>query len=116
MDDAGFCFDHTFLGLPNALYSHVTPRTVAAPELLYFNDALSASLGIGERLSDDEKAVIFSGCQMVEGGGYFSQAYAGHQFGHFTGLGDGRAVIVGEHVTHDGRRFDIQLKGSGVTP
>lgn len=116
MDDAGFCFDHTFLGLPNALYSHVTPRTVAAPELLYFNDSLSASLGIGERLSDDEKAVIFSGRQMVEGGGYFSQAYAGHQFGHFTGLGDGRAVIVGEHVTHDGRRFDIQLKGSGVTP
>lgn len=45
-----------------------------------------------------------------------SQAYAGHQFGHFTMLGDGRAILLGEHITPQGERFDIQLKGSGKTP
>ncbi|KQB76699.1 hypothetical protein AK964_22055, partial [Clostridium butyricum] len=45
-----------------------------------------------------------------------AQAYAGHQFGHFTMLGDGRALLIGEHITPLGERFDIQLKGSGKTP
>ncbi|MFQ9288227.1 MAG: protein adenylyltransferase SelO, partial [Intestinibacter bartlettii] len=47
---------------------------------------------------------------------YISQAYAGHQFGHFTMLGDGRALLIGEQITPSNQRFDIQLKGSGRTP
>ena len=43
------------------------------------------------------------------------RAYAGHQFGHFTMLGDGRAVLIGEHVTNQKKRYDIQFKGSGRT-
>ena len=46
----------------------------------------------------------------------FAQAYAGHQFGHFTNLGDGRAIMLGEHLDKGGKRFDVQLKGSGITP
>jgi len=43
-------------------------------------------------------------------------AYAGHQFGHFNPqLGDGRAILLGEVISPDGARFDLQLKGSGVT-
>jgi uncharacterized protein YdiU (UPF0061 family) len=44
-----------------------------------------------------------------------AQAYAGHQFGHFTMLGDGRAVLLGEHLVNKNSRFDIQFKGSGRT-
>ena len=43
------------------------------------------------------------------------RAYAGHQFGHFTMLGDGRAVLIGEHLTKNNERYDIQFKGSGKT-
>jgi hypothetical protein len=44
-----------------------------------------------------------------------AQAYAGHQFGHFTALGDGRAILIGEQITPFGDRLDIQLKGAGQT-
>ena len=47
---------------------------------------------------------------------FYSQAYAGHQFGHFTILGDSRATLLGEHINRENKRFDIQLKGSGKTP
>ena len=53
---------------------------------------------------------------MPEGSNAISQAYAGHQFGHFTMLGDGRAVLMGEHISKNNERFDIQFKGSGKTP
>ncbi|MCC5814836.1 MAG: YdiU family protein, partial [Leptospira sp.] len=43
-------------------------------------------------------------------------AYAGHQFGHFTMLGDGRAILLGEYSKLDGTTVDVQLKGSGRTP
>src|SRR5699024_4440471 len=58
----------------------------------------------------------FAGNELPEGAESLAQAYAGHQFGHFTMLGDGRAVLLGEHITPSGERFDIQLKGSGRTP
>ena len=60
--------------------------------------------------------MIFSGNKIPHGTETISQAYAGHQFGHFTVLGDGRAHLLGEHVTQNKRRFDIQFKGSGPTP
>ena len=47
-----------------------------------------------------------------EGAHPLAQAYAGHQFGHFNMLGDGRALLIGEQITPSGERFDIQLKGS----
>ena len=52
---------------------------------------------------------------MPDGGRPIAQAYAGHQFGHFTALGDGRAILLGEQITPSGERVDIQLKGAGQT-
>ncbi|MFQ3596555.1 MAG: protein adenylyltransferase SelO, partial [Sphingomonadaceae bacterium] len=110
---APFRFDTHYARLPESLFARVPPEPVRAPELLVFNDALAADLGLGEA---EDWAAILSGNQLPEGATPIAQAYAGHQFGHFTMLGDGRAVLLGEHVTADGRRFDIQLKGSGRTP
>ncbi len=59
---------------------------------------------------------MLAGNQIPEGASPLAQAYAGHQFGHFTMLGDGRAVLLGEQITPLGERVDIQLKGSGRTP
>lgn len=43
--------------------------------------------------------------------------YGGHQFGYWAGqLGDGRAVMLGEYVNRKGERWELQLKGSGLTP
>ena len=54
--------------------------------------------------------------KFLDGTAPIAQAYAGHQFGYFTILGDGRAVLLGEYITKDEERVDIQLKGSGRTP
>ena len=62
-----------------------------------------------------ELSLIFSGNTLPEGSNSIAQAYAGHQFGHFTMLGDGRATLIGEHITKNNKRFDIQFKGSGKT-
>jgi len=53
---------------------------------------------------------------LPEGSESIAQAYAGHQFGYFTMLGDGRAIVIGEHLSKNNKRFDIQFKGSGKTP
>ena len=60
-------------------------------------------------------AKLFSGNNLPENTKTIAQAYAGHQFGHFTMLGDGRAVLLGEHLVNKNERFDIQFKGSGRT-
>ena len=59
--------------------------------------------------------IILSGNNLPKGSNSIAQAYAGHQFGHFTMLGDGRAVLIGEHISKSNERFDIQFKGSGKT-
>ena len=59
---------------------------------------------------------MLSGNELPKGAKSIAQAYAGHQFGYFTMLGDGRAILIGEHITSNNKRFDIQLKGSGRTP
>ena len=105
-----FSFDTTYENLDEKLYSRVTPKSIADPEILVLNDELCADLGLDTaKLS----AKLLAGQDLLEEP--FAQAYAGHQYGRFTVLGDGRAMILGEHV-HDGNRYDIQLKGSGRTP
>ncbi len=109
-------FDNRYLALPQAFYTLINPVPVRQPKLLAFNAALADGLGLGF-LRDDEAAVdYFAGNQVPPGTTPFAQAYAGHQFGGFSMLGDGRAVVLGEHVTPDGARVDLQLKGSGPTP
>ena len=114
---AGWRFDHSYTRLPEVFYSKANPVAVREPGLAIFNHALARSLGLdADRLDSSEGAAIFAGNRIPDGACPIAQAYAGHQFGHFTMLGDGRAILLGEHLAPDGRRFDIQLKGSGRTP
>jgi uncharacterized protein YdiU (UPF0061 family) len=110
-------FDTTYLTLPEHFYSKQSADPVSAPELIVFNNALAAELGLDTSgMSNEEAAQIFSGNVIPDGATPFAQVYAGHQFGGFSAqLGDGRALHLGEIDSPLGR-IDIQLKGSGPTP
>lgn len=108
--------ENTYLSLPEKMYSPAMPVPVSSPVLLCFNSRLAADLGLDiAGRTEQELADLFSGRIIPEGAQPIAQAYAGHQFGNFTMLGDGRAILLGELVGEDGMRFDIQLKGSGQT-
>ena len=110
-------FDTRYTDLPDAFFVRLAPTPVKAPHLILFNHALAADLGLKtEGLSEEALAALFAGNAAHEGAEPFAQAYAGHQFGGFTMLGDGRAHVLGEHLTPDEKRFDVQFKGSGPTP
>ena len=113
----GWRFDNTYSKLPNTMLSKLAPIPVKAPEIIIINHSLSKQLGLDfSNKSNENLALIFSGNLLPEGSESIAQAYAGHQFGHFTMLGDGRAIVIGEHLTKNNQRFDIQFKGSGKTP
>ncbi len=113
----GWRFDNTYSKLPDPFISNTSPIPVKSPELIILNDNLAKQLGLNFSLiSKKELSNLFSGNSLPEGSKSIAQAYAGHQFGHFTMLGDGRAVLMGEHVSKNNERFDIQFKGSGQTP
>tara|TARA_Y100000588_G_scaffold357954_1_gene415658 strand:+ start:129 stop:1583 length:1455 start_codon:yes stop_codon:yes gene_type:complete len=117
MTDIGFHFDNTYHRLPKALYSKLSPLPVPKPEMVILNLPLATDMGLDfSEVSPDEQAALFAGNVLPDGAEPLAQAYAGHQFGHFTILGDGRAIVLGEHVTPSGERFDLQFKGSGRTP
>ncbi len=111
-------FDNSYARLPDGFHSLVEPGVAAAPSMLAWNNDLAVELGL-DSLAEDEAELtqIFSGSSRPAGVQPIALAYAGHQFGHFVSqLGDGRAALLGEVVTNDGKRYDIQLKGSGRTP
>ncbi|MEM6781200.1 MAG: YdiU family protein [Pseudomonadota bacterium] len=117
MKDCGFRFDNSYLSLPDRFYTQLDPLPVTKPEMMILNNDLATSMGLNfSKLNLKDQAALFAGNSLPEGSQPFAQAYAGHQFGHFTILGDGRAHIWGEHMTPDERRLDIQFKGSGRTP
>lgn len=112
-----FSFDNRYARLPERFYARLDPTPVASPSLVVLNDELAESLGLDAgRLRAGEGAEILSGNRVPEGAEPLAQAYAGHQFGHFTVLGDGRALLLGEVRDASGAVRDIQLKGSGPTP
>ena len=107
-------FDNTYARLPARFFARVEPTHVAAPRIVRFNHDLAALLGLDPAALD---ADMLGGNRLPAGAEPIAQAYSGHQFGHFSPiLGDGRAILLGEVVGSDGRRYDIQLKGSGPTP
>ncbi|MGH1465580.1 MAG: protein adenylyltransferase SelO [Cognatishimia sp.] len=109
-------FDNSYARLPAPLFSLQMPTPVAAPSLIAFNADLATQLGITGSDDTDELAQVFGGNETPAGAKPLAQLYAGHQFGQWNPqLGDGRAVLLGE-VNTDNGRFDIQLKGSGPTP
>ncbi|TQE92030.1 protein adenylyltransferase SelO [Ureibacillus terrenus] len=113
----GWNFDNSYAKLPPIFYTKQKPEPVASPKLVMFNESLAEELNLHPGALQSEKgAAIFAGKDVPEGAEPIAQAYAGHQFGHFTMLGDGRAILLGEHVAPGNRRVDIQLKGAGRTP
>ena len=112
---AGWRFEHTYAELPQLFYTAAKPTRVREPRLVTLNRPLATALGLDAEILEREGAEIFAGNVLPEGARPIAQAYAGHQFGHFTALGDGRAILLGEQITPSGERFDIQLKGAGQT-
>ncbi|NFG59397.1 YdiU family protein [Clostridium botulinum] len=109
--------ENTYIKLPKKLFSEQNPSEVKSAKLVAFNESLASDLGLSEEfLQSDDGVAFFAGNKILEGTVPIAQAYAGHQFGHFTMLGDGRAILLGELKSPNGERFDIQLKGSGRTP
>ena len=112
----GMLLKQSYTELPNKFYTKQTAAPFQQPEMFIFNDALAQELGIQKGFKETEHASDFLAGQLPE---YYpqslAQAYAGHQFGHFTMLGDGRAILLGEQTTALGGTVDIQLKGSGRT-
>jgi uncharacterized protein YdiU (UPF0061 family) len=115
-NNIGWQFDNSYVRLPEFFYARTRPVPVRASNVAILNHALAKSLGLDLRtLSEAQAALLFAGNVLPDGAQPIAQAYAGHQFGNFTMLGDGRAILLGEHLTPTGERFDIQLKGSGQT-
>ncbi|WP_127531798.1 protein adenylyltransferase SelO [Paenibacillus kobensis] len=113
----GWRFDNSYARLPETFYARQEPVPADAPQPVIVNEALAESLGLDAKaLKSGEGTAVFAGNRIPEGAAPLAQAYAGHQFGHFNMLGDGRAMLLGEHMTPHGERVDIQLKGSGRTP
>lgn len=114
---AGWNFDNSYSRLPQAFYSIINPTPVRLPKLIVLNEPLAVSLGLdAQALRSKAGVATLAGNLIPPGSLPLAQAYAGHQFGHFTILGDGRALLLGEQISPRQERFDIQLKGSGETP
>ena len=105
-------FQNSYLTLPEIFYSKTRAEKFPNLKVLLRNINLINQLNME---SDNFDKVIIESINNREINS-FSQAYAGHQFGHFTILGDGRATLLGEHINNKNERFDVQLKGSGKTP
>ena len=116
-DSVGWRFDNSYARLPGVLFAHAEPARVREPRVTLLNHRLAGELGLDfGAISPDDAAALFTGQNLPSGCRPLALAYAGHQFGGFTMLGDGRAILLGEHRTPSGRLVDIQLKGSGRTP
>jgi uncharacterized protein YdiU (UPF0061 family) len=115
--EPGWRFENTYAQLPSAFFAPATPTRVQAPKVAILSRKLATELGLNlDAISAEQAAAIFAGQEIVDGSKPIAQAYAGHQFGGFTMLGDGRAILLGEHRTPTGQLVDIQLKGAGQTP
>ena len=100
MNKINWNFNNTYFGLPNSFKENINPVPVKKPELILLNKNLGSELSLDfSKISDKELSEIFSGNCLPDGSNPIAQAYAGHQFGHFAMLGDGRAVLMGEHIS-----------------
>ena len=117
LSNSGWNLQSSYTQISDKLFSELKPDAVTNPSTVIVNNELAEKLGLNLKgISEEDLSNLFSGNSLPHGSKPFAQAYAGHQFGQFTILGDGRAHIVGEQVTPDGEIFDIQYKGSGRTP
>nr|WP_144560431.1 YdiU family protein [Shouchella miscanthi] len=108
--------EDSYRTLPATFYSLQQTNPVPKPEVVIFNHKLAKERSIDETIPSTDMGLDWlAGNRIPHRSEGIAQAYAGHQFGQFTMLGDGRALLLGEHVTPKGERYDVQLKGSGRT-
>ncbi|MFM7051344.1 MAG: protein adenylyltransferase SelO [Planctomycetota bacterium] len=113
---SAWTLESNYAALPEALYERVGAERFPAPRVLVVNAPLAKELGLDpDALSSPEGARLLAGEAPIAGSRPVAQAYAGHQYGHFTMLGDGRAVLLGERRLSSGALVDVALKGSGRT-
>lgn len=109
--------DNSYARLPKIFFTKRILTPVKSPEIIILNEELAKSIGLNsDSLKSNDGLDILAGNDIPKGGFPLAQAYAGHQFGYFNMLGDGRAMLIGEQITPKAERVDIQLKGSGKTP
>ena len=110
LSNIGWKLENSYYDLPAFFYTKINPCPVNFPNLAVLNRLLAAALGLGaDYLQSEEGVSVLAGNQNPPDSEPMAQAYAGHQFGHFTMLGDGRAVLLGEQISPSGKRYDIQL-------
>ena len=110
----GFQLENSYQNLPQSLFTKIRPQSFPNPQMLMFNKQLASELGLNG--NPEDYTPYFSGNEILPNSEPIAQAYGGHQFGHFTVLGDGRAILLGEQISASNKKLDIQLKGSGRTP
>ena len=115
-DDLRWNLKNSYSKLPSCFFKTIKPSLVQNPKLVYFNKGLAKELEL-EFLNQDLSITTnyLSGNKLPKDSTPIAQAYAGHQFGNFTMLGDGRAILLGEKKDSNNNLYDIQLKGSGKT-
>ena len=111
-------FDNTFARLPEVFYAKVTPTPLKNPFLAAFNPDAAALLDLDqEEAKRPEFAGCFAGQYLAPGSEPLAMVYAGHQFGAYVSrLGDGRAILLGEVRNGRAEKWDLHLKGAGLTP
>lgn len=116
LNTVGWKWDNSYARLPDTFFAPAQPAIVHEPRVSILNVHLASELGLNlSSLTEQAAANLFTGQLLPDGCQPIAQAYAGHQYGHFTMLGDGRAILLGEHRTPSGRLVDIQFKGAGQT-
>jgi serine/tyrosine/threonine adenylyltransferase len=108
-------------GVRGALYTKVAPTKVKAPSMLAWSREVAQMLDLGddqqEPAAAEAWARVLSGNEPLPGMETIATRYGGHQFGHWAGqLGDGRAMTLGEVLSKNHGRLELQLKGAGMTP
>ncbi|XP_067438211.1 selenoprotein O2 [Thunnus thynnus] len=106
--------------VPAACFSRIRAlQPLARPTFVALSQSALALLGlrVQDVLSDPLGPEYLSGSRLLPGSQPAAHCYSGHQFGLFAGqLGDGAVMYLGEveSVTHG--RWEIQVKGAGITP
>ena len=109
----------SFLKLGNEFLSEVNPTPFKSKStLIHYNKSAAELIDFEDGIEQEQLFVdIFSGKQPLQNARPFAMLYAGHQFGHLNPqLGDGRAIIIAEVKNKKDEKWELQLKGSGVTP
>ncbi len=110
-------FDNSYARLPEVFYERVQPTPFPNPYVVSVNPDAATLLNVDpSELARPDFAEYFCGAKLLPGSDPIAMLYSGHQFGHYVPqLGDGRAIMLGEVKTEQGDRWELQLKGAGLT-